>query len=115
MNLSLYARRLDPLILLLSTTVGGLVGVLVTSPLDLLFNIQAEIVGMIGGVLLGTLLFQRSNHAAIVAPIAGLGTVLALLIWPGIDQTIPEVVGGMALVAALGSGILAAIRGAWPR
>jgi hypothetical protein len=94
--------RLEPLLLLGLSLLGGLLGVGMSRPIDLIFGIQAEIIGIVSGVIAGTLLLQNPAPLVRIATTAA-SIVLVLGIWPGFKHVIPSVVAAMVLAAVLGS------------
>lgn len=109
-----YPQRQQLLIAMLvacgAAIIGGSVGLLVGRQADIIFDVDAGIVGMIAGAVLGSLLplSPALNPGLRVIP-AGLGVLLPALVVIGSARVAPEVLWGMTAVAMLCSGLLSVI------
>lgn len=89
--------------------IGGSIGLLAGRQADVIFDVDAGIVGMIAGAALGSTLplSPALNPGLRVIP-AGLGVLLPALVVIGSARVAPEVLWGMTAVAMLCSGLLSA-------
>lgn len=104
----MHTRHFSPRIALLVTlgcsVLGSSVGYLIGSQGDIIFNIDAHIVGGVLGAVIGSLVprfpvLGTFAHAAA----AGCGVAVPTLVLLRAGRAVPEVIGGMILVAVIGS------------
>jgi peptidoglycan/LPS O-acetylase OafA/YrhL len=90
-----------------TSLLGGSTGLLLGRQADLLFNIDAGIVGLVVGALVGSLLpLMRSVHLAIRLAAAGVGVAVPILGVVGSARVAPEVFWGMIVLAMACSAMI---------
>jgi hypothetical protein len=104
------SRHLPGLLTFGASLLGGSIGLLVGRQADLFFSIDAGIVGLLVGAVVGSLLpFTRSAHLLLRLPAAGAGVVLPALVMVGSARVAPEVVWSMIGLAMVCSAIISAL------
>lgn len=106
---SLYRQQTLMAMLLVcgASIAGGSVGLLVGRQANLVFGVDAGIIGLIAGAVFGgTLLPAKVLKPALGSVAVGLGVLLPALLLIGSARIAPAVVWGMVAVAMLCSGLI---------
>jgi peptidoglycan/LPS O-acetylase OafA/YrhL len=110
------SRRLLSLLPFGASLLGGGIGLALGRQADVLFNIDAGIVGLLVGAVVGSLLpFTRSAHPVIRLLAAGVGVALPILFLVGSARVTPAVFWGMMILVMVCSAIINALISLIPR
>lgn len=90
-----------------SALIGGSLGLLLGSQGDILFGVDTQIVGVVVGAVIGSLLPRsRALGSVVHAAAAGAGVALPALAFVGRGRVTPEVLWTMTAIAIIGSGMI---------